>query len=158
MMMFLALAVATVFADGPREFDTPTQAAVYALSASYDLSSFYEYGGVITQLPDGKYGASFPQTDYHGDSVMIDEDYSDYSGGYPVVATYHSHPCLPDSHVPELFSPADVHLARSFMRPGYMLDECTGVVRVFDPVVDKDNGREVGHVSVSGVPVEKTDS
>lgn len=155
----------------PREFDTATEAAVWAFSTIYThISQFYEYGGVIVQKPDGKYVAAVPSTEYAGDHVEIDADPLLYSG--TIVATYHTHPCLPSSHVPGEFSPDDLKGSREERLPAYMADLCTGNVHLFNPATDPspdpmasrlsaalggklpEAGHIVGHFPVSGVSLE----
>lgn len=155
----------------PREFDTATEAATWAFSTIYTrlgAASYYEYGGVIVRAPDGKYVAALPTTEYAGDHVGIDTDPLSYPVGDTIVATYHTHPCLPVSHIPGNFSPNDLTVAREERYPAFMADLCTGNVHLFDPAVDKSpdpvsnvlaggaasSGRIVGHFPVSGVSIE----
>jgi proteasome lid subunit RPN8/RPN11 len=160
-------------ANHPREFDTATEAAVRAFSTIYThISQYYEYGGVIAKRPDGKYVAELPTTEYAGDRTSIDTDPLEYPAGDEIVATYHTHPCLPSSHIPGSFSPDDLKSSREERYPAYMADLCTGNVHYFDPAVDKspdemasrlgaalggklpDAGHIVGHFPVSGVSLE----
>lgn len=148
--------------------DTANEAAVYALSMAYaQFPHYYEYGGVIVKMPSGKFNASKPTTDGHADNVEIDEDPDSYESEYPIVADYHTHPCL-DGYVPGSFSPSDLHSMRSSNRPGYMLDECTGdihywapgdgydkpddkaspLMKFFGPQLSR--GKIVGHIPVDG--------
>lgn len=158
----------------PHVFDSANEAAVSALAKAYELSPYYEHGGVILRGADGKFRASYPATDYHGDSLEIDEDPLPYTEYGTVVATYHTHPCLPLSHVPDVFSPQDLKSDRITNHEGFLLDTCSGEVHAFMPGVDKiephevhdllelvlgnegatAKGRIVGHVSVTGARLE----
>jgi hypothetical protein len=162
--MLLALLLA--LSDGPREFNTPTEAAIFAFIYIAHTSEYYEYGGQIVQLPDGKYAVSRPVTNYEGDHVAFSADPDDYEG--KIVASYHTHPCLPFSHIPDHFSTDDLVGSRAFNRPIYMLDFCTGNVHYWapgDPVeqgpvdtlipIELAVGKIVGHVEVSGKPLEQ---
>jgi len=117
----------------PEYYDTMLQAAVAGLQLSYDRSNAYEYGGVIVSTTNGKFRISDPETSYRGDGVQIDYD-NDYAG-YQVVATYHTHPCLPYSHWPAVFSDGDANSDTQVGTVGYMADLCSGVVRQFIPGV-----------------------
>lgn len=156
-------------AEDQQKFDTMTEAAVYGLKRAAALSEFYEYGGQIVQLKGGKYAIAEPSTDYAGDSVSYSADPIHYDG--PIVSSYHTHPCLPYTHKPGAFSPADLSGYRAYNRPGYMLDMCTGDVHYWAPgytvdvalagdsvsslaAVTTAVGKIVGHVPVSGKPLE----
>jgi hypothetical protein len=112
-----------------------------------------------------------PDTDYSGDRVSYSADPDDYKG--KLVASYHTHPCLPDSHVPGVFSGNDIQGFRVFNRPGFLLDLCTGDVHYWapgDPVEPRFSGNGLGdlrgelvakgkivaHIDVPGKSLEKS--
>lgn len=156
----------------PTEFDSMNEAAVKALQISYNLSPAYERGGVITKLANGKFAVGVPTTEYAGDHTDIDEDPELYNGA--IVATYHTHPCLPTSHVPGMFSPDDLKSARITGHATYIADLCTGNVHRWQPGDSYDAfpfkdgmsrvsalfapqvayGKTVGHITVNGVAQE----
>ena len=147
----------------PTTFETMNEAATKALEIAYHYSHYYELGGVITKI-DGRYAVGMPSTDWSGDSVELNMDPLKYKG--EVVASYHSHPCNSTTHVPAVFSPADLHEDRSYRLPGYIADFCTGIVTVFDPATDKPPmsanvegwlGRQAGKFEVDGIVLDKDD-
>jgi hypothetical protein len=117
----------------PAYYDTELQAATAGLQMAYDRSNAYEYAGVILRTTNGKFRVSRPDTDYRGDAVQIDFD-NDYAG-YEVVADYHTHPCLPYSHWPAVFSDRDANSNDFDATVGYMGDLCSGVIRRYVPGV-----------------------
>lgn len=140
--LLLALIATTVRADddvspdlSPDYYDTELQAAVAGLQMAYNASNSYEYGGVIIRATNGRFRVSRPDTDYRGDGVSI--DYSNSYAGYVIVADYHTHPCLPYSHWPAVFSDNDANSNDRTAYVGYMLDMCSGVVRRYIPGVTK---------------------
>lgn len=168
------LPVMEIHAEGAG-FDSMNEAGVNALRAAAQQSLYYEYGGVIVHnTKTGAYGFSFPSTDYAGDHLGIDDDPASYDEDAKIVGDFHTHPCLPYSHIPGVFSDADLADARITGHVGYMLDLCTGDVHFFDPAVDKADeptehdlfelmlgghhgmakGHIVGHVPVPGTPLE----
>jgi hypothetical protein len=78
-----------------------------------------------------------PTTSYAGDHVEL---HGSELGGL-VVASYHTHPCLPDHYV-QFFSPPDLNEPLYFRRPVFMGDFCTGNVHEFKPG-DKPDAEEV---------------
>jgi hypothetical protein len=110
--------------DGVKFFATPTAAALYVVSKIYERNHYYEYGGVIVRAPKG-YAISQPKTQRHGTDVEFDEDPESYD--FPIVATYHVHPCLKNVF-PSVFSPQDLAGSRTANHPAYVLDECTGAL------------------------------
>lgn len=95
----------------------------------YKVSHSYEYGGVIVKAKQG-FALSVPATQHHGMDVSFSVDPENYD--YPIVATYHVHPCLTNAY-PAVFSPQDLAGARETKLPGYVLDECTGAVHYWAP-------------------------
>lgn len=149
--------------DQPPKFCTMERAALVALAATYQISQYYEYGGIVGRDEQGMYGASLPDTDYEGDRVEIDQDPDNYNHGITIVATYHTHPCLPRSHIPQLFSVPDLRIAREFNRPAFVANLCNGEVREYVPGADEvveykgqrmSKGHLVGTFKVSGTPLE----
>lgn len=124
------------------EYDTMDEAAVAALRLSYGITPAYEVGGIIAKLPDGKFAIGKPNTDLSGDSISsIDLDPLNYPG--VIVAWFHTHPCMPNTHLPTLFSPPDLATSRTYRYPGYMANLCTGKVAKYDPAVDQLTAEEV---------------
>lgn len=115
--------------DEVKFFRTVDAAAMYIVGRIYERSHYYEYGGVIVKSPQG-YAIGQPRTQYHGMDVEFDEDPEAYD--YPIVATYHVHPCLKYAF-PSVFSPQDLSGSRSANHPGYVLDECTGDLHYWAP-------------------------
>lgn len=122
----------------PEYYDTLDQAGVAAIQHAYDHSQFYEYGGMILQTTNGKFRVEVPGTDYRGDGVFIDSNTNDYPG-YFIVASYHTHPCLPYSHYPHIFSDGDVGTDTNSGFIGYLGDLCSGAVLRFVPGVTKED-------------------
>lgn len=166
----LVAVIAAQAAKPPTEFDSMNEAAVYGLQIAYSWTPAYERGGVVTKLADGKFAVSIPRTEYAGDHVDIDEDPDLYQG--TIVATYHTHPCLPTSHVPSMFSPDDLKMARAAGHVSFIADLCTGFVHRWQPGDSYDqfpsdnptfkalfspqvaNGKLVGRITVNGVAQE----
>lgn len=145
-------------------YETANEAAVVLAARLYQCSHVYECSGVIALRPDGRFSNSGVRSDEQGDRVSITKL---VPHGWKIVADVHSHPCLPDSHFPAVFSLEDVSSALMHRTPGYMVNLCTGVVRVFDPLRDSPNdavldevdfygaiGRVVGTIPVDGKSVE----
>ena len=110
-------------------FATVDAAALYVVEKIYERNHYYEYGGIIAKSPKG-YVVSQPRTQRHGTDVNFSEDPEDYD--FPIVATYHVHPCLKDVFA-SLFSPQDLAGARMTKTPAYVLDECTGALHYWAP-------------------------
>ncbi len=163
---------AAVKDDGPRYFKTADEAAIYVVTKIYERSHYYEFGGVILKSPKG-YAISIPTTQHHGMDVSFEEDPESFE--FPIVATYHVHPCLKNAFS-SVFSPQDLAGSRVTKTPGYVLDECTGDVHYWAPgdgyldvdallklgvnpmdvmrgAVQLSPGRIVGHIAVDGVVI-----
>jgi hypothetical protein len=112
-----------------KTFATANAAALYVVGKIYERSHYYEYGGVIVKTPKG-YAIAPPSTQHHGTDVSFDEDPESYD--YPIVATYHVHPCLGFAFS-SVFSPQDLAGSRMAHNPGYVLDECTGALHYWAP-------------------------
>jgi hypothetical protein len=110
-------------------FATQDQAALYVMERIYEVSHYYEYGGVIVKSKQG-FALGVPDTQHHGMDVQFSVDPENYE--YPIVATYHVHPCLKNAY-PSVFSPPDLSSSREEKLPGYVLDECTGAVHYWAP-------------------------
>lgn len=145
-------------------YDTLEEAAVHAVERAYACSHVYECGGVIAvRESDGKYVVGPVSSSYSGDSVQ-------FRHGSPlgshVVATYHTHPCHPQSHFDEYFSPEDLMGDITEHLVGIMGELCTGRVHEFDPLSmrpDTDEvqpgtfitqGKIIGQIKVDGASVE----
>lgn len=149
-------------ADVPT-YETITEAAVYGAKRLYACSQVYECGGVIVRLGNGAFAVGPLTSDYAGDHVSINRK---VPASVRVVATIHSHPCLPDSHEPMYFSPNDLASDIEFGEPGFLLNDCNGEVSevipahvVFEhppdsPEVFLTRGVVVGRIPVSGASVE----
>jgi hypothetical protein len=116
-------------ADNIKYFKTEVQAALYIVRKIYEVSHYYEYGGVILLSPQG-YLVSIPSTQHHGTDVEFDTDPESYD--FPITASYHVHPCLANAF-PSVFSPGDLAGSRATKTPGYVLDECTGFLHYWAP-------------------------
>lgn len=110
-------------------FATVQEAAIQGIKQAYVCSHFYECAGVIAINPDGKYVAGPVHTSYAGDGVT---DRDGVPMGYKLVASYHTHPCLPDSHHVGYFSNTDTVDYYDNHITGFMGDLCTGEVHEFD--------------------------
>ena len=143
-------------------YDSLEEAGVHAIQRASECSRYYECGGDIAQRPDGKYVVGPAQSSYAGDHVGITHG---VPPGWKLVADYHSHMCLKDSHIPNVFSPTDIESALSEKLTAFVGDLCTGDVHEFDPARDPPNnfnppgsdiwvtpGRIVGKISL--VPVD----
>lgn len=147
--------VANAAAPEPTSFGTINEAAVKAAEMMYGISHYYEIGGVITVLGNGRFAIGVPQTDWSGRSVEINYDPDQFHG--VIVGDYHMHPCNTHNFIPESFSPADLKEYRVYHVEGFMLDACTGKVHAFMPGQDKRNpdsetteGRIIGKIPVDG--------
>lgn len=143
----------------PTAFESMNEAATKALAYSYHVSHYYEVGGVIVQVGD-KFAIGKPCSDVSGDSLScMDLDPARYTGS--IVATYHTHPCNSNTHIPAVFSPTDTHSDRAYGKVGYVADLCTGKVSKYDPATDKlpDDGifagLQVGQFPVDGVVLDE---
>ena len=168
-VLIALVCIETARADEPKGFDSVNEAAVIILASAYNKHPhYYEYGGVIVQAPTGKFAASQPVTIGRASSMDINEDPDAYDESLPIVADYHTHPCI-SGYVPGVFSPADLHNARELGRPSYILDECTGDVHYWKPGDGYDapqsvmgfmsraqlaSGRVVGHIPVDGKEIK----
>lgn len=143
-------------------FATLNEAAVRALENAYRISHYYEVGGILGKL-GVKYVIGQPTSDVSGDSIsVINMDPLSYKG--VIVATYHTHPCNSNTHLPSVFSPNDTHSDRSYKVIGYMADLCTGKVTMYNPEVDIGldadspegwKGHDVGQFAVDGVVLDE---
>jgi len=127
----IAVATKVQVADELPAYDTLEEAAVYGAKRLYLCSHVYECGALIAQrIDDHKYVIGPVASSYAGDHV-------NFSRNAPptvkIVATIHSHPCLPESHEVPYFSPEDTADDISHGQPGFLLNQCTGEVSVFDP-------------------------
>lgn len=120
---------ATPLKDEVKVFATMDEAAIYVSGKIYEKNHYYEYGGVIVKGPKG-FMISLPTTQRHGTDVSFDDDPESFD--FPIVATYHVHPCLTNVF-PSVFSPQDLQSSRVTRTPGYVLDECTGAVHYWAP-------------------------
>jgi hypothetical protein len=109
------------------KYDTVEAAAIAGLKEIADLhGGVYEWGGMIGKTSDGKFVHSSPNTNYEGDHVRIENDMDQ-----DVVASYHTHPCLP-FHDVEYFSPPDLMEVLFTRAPEtFMGDFCSGNVHEF---------------------------
>jgi hypothetical protein len=111
-------------------YDTPELAAIDALKfIDQEKSEVYEYGGAIGKLENGKFIVSYPNTNYSGDNVAI--DVSQLPAQAKLVATYHTHPCIP-KHKVQFFSPEDLYIVIfGRLDEVFMGDFCSGIVHEF---------------------------
>lgn len=110
-------------------FPTMDAAAVYVVTKIYARSHYYEFGGIIAKTPKG-FVVSLPATQHRGMEVSFEDDPEAFE--FPIVATYHVHPCLKNAF-PSVFSPQDLSSSRITRTPGYVLDECTGLIHYWAP-------------------------
>ena len=123
-------------------YDTLEEAGVQASQRAANCSHYYECGGIIALRPsDHKYVVGPVQSSRSGDSVHFERN---APLGWKVVANYHSHPCLPDTHYVDFFSPEDLMGDTMNKEPGFMVNLCTGDVHEFDPSRDSPNDTLVG--------------
>ena len=144
-------------------YATLEEAALNAIKRDYQCSQAYECGGVIAQRPDGRFVVGPVSSNYRGDEVQSNLG---VPIGWKLVAHHHTHPCLPDSHHTNYFSPEDTSGVISQHLLEFMGDLCTGQVHEFDyktmkPDEEKTEdgyyltqGRIIGTVPVSGKSME----
>lgn len=150
----------------PDSFDTVREAAVYAGALSYQASDAYEYGGMILKDTKGKYWVTIPYTIESDDSTLI--NHITHMEGFESVAEFHTHPCLPYTHLPDYFSDPDIASILYWNDVGYITNFCNGHVYEFDGKVDKPGnayapelhrkltkGRQVGTIALTKAPIEK---
>lgn len=149
----------------PATFDTRDKAAMIALQIAYSISPYYEHGGVLIQRPDGKFVIGVPDTEYAGDHVETDVDPADYTDTGTIVAIYHTHPCLKNTHGVAYFSVMDLQTARINTHPSYMANLCTGEVHLYDPAKDavpahgvKFSGQIIGKFPVAGDVLDENET
>ena len=121
--------------------------AVRALRWAFYARNGYrwEYSGILIRR-NGQLGYSaFPRTLKKVDAVEMDPS-KQQAPGDMLVALYHTHPCNPRDYFPQYYSPQDLISAFFWHVPTFILDECTGEVHEFDPVLDR--------VSDTGVVVD----
>jgi hypothetical protein len=140
-LLLAALPLASVADDAQLQ-----QTAVRALRWAFYAPNGYrwEYGGILVMRGEQLGYSAFPRTLKKVDAVPMDVD-KERSPGDIVVGLYHTHPCKPQEYFPQYFSPQDLVSAYFYRVPTFILDECTGKVHEFDPVLD--------HASDSGVVV-----
>lgn len=111
------------------EFRTIEEAALDGLKtiAEKPLSYYYEWGGEIIKTQNGTYSATTPNTSLFADHVQIRDVESD---DIEVVATYHSHPCMPGYYT-EYFSYPDLIEPVFFHKTAFMGDLCSGKAHEF---------------------------
>lgn len=144
-------------------YATLEEAGVHAIEKAYACSHYYECGGPIAQKPDGRYVVGPVRSDASGDSVGMSHT---VPAGWKLVADYHTHPCLADTHYVDFFSPQDLSNSFSSKIIGFMGSLCDGNVHEFDPSRDSPNdvkvdddiylthGRIIGKISVDGKSVQ----
>lgn len=152
-------------ADKLPGYPTLEEAGVHAIERAYKCSHVYECGGMIAQRQSDKLYVVGPvSSSMAGDHTHINNN---VPIGYKPIADYHTHPCLPDSHVVPYFSDSDLAGNLFEHTIGIMGDLCTGKVHLFDPATMKPDqekpegtdvyvtqGRIIGQIQVEGVSVE----
>jgi hypothetical protein len=145
-----------------KKFDSINEAGIWAIKRASECSLYYECGGTILKDPAGKFVVSPVGTDYQGDHVSFS---TEAPTGWTTVATYHTHPCIPD-HATNLFSPEDMMgIVVRKIPAAFMGDLCTGDVHKYslgDPqndtkydIVWLTPGKIVGHFDVAKPPPAK---
>jgi hypothetical protein len=133
-LTLLAVVPAAACAD-----EAPLQEmAVRALRWAFYAPNGYrwEFSGILVTR-DGQLGYSqFPRTLKLVDAAEMDVEKQRVSGD-TLVGLYHTHPCKPGTYFSQYFSPQDLISAFYWHVPTFILDECTGEVHEFDPVLDR---------------------
>lgn len=128
---------------GSASAETLQSVAVHALKEAFNRPNGqqWEHGGIVF-LRNGQMIHTSPAiTDSQSDSLWIVP--RNLKGPSDVLlAMYHTHPCLPDSHFPQYFSVPDIAISLFERVPTFVLDECSGMVHEFDPTVDDPNKTE----------------
>jgi hypothetical protein len=144
-------------------YATIEEAGLQAILRAYKCSPYYECTGAIAQRPDGRFVVGSVHSDYSGDKV---EGAHGVPKGWKLVGDFHTHPCLPDSHYPGVFSPEDIDSIMAHGVIGFLGDLCTGKVHMFDPHTMapqthlfedgswSTEGKVIGVIPVSGLSVE----
>jgi hypothetical protein len=141
--LFLGFAAQAADVNGS-QWPTLDAAAVYALHMSAQMSSEYEYGGILIKNKD-HYSLTMPHTDHDPGSLLIDKHLNPESG-YKMVGMYHTHPCNP-RYIQRYFSINDTAHAIYDYVPSYMMDMCTHSIYKFDPDVDMPDNAGVGRTT-----------
>jgi hypothetical protein len=139
-LLLVASLPATSLAEEPSLTDEgPLQEmAVRALRWAFYTPNGYrwEFSGILVTRDGQLTYSPFPTTLKLVDSVGMDVEKQRVSGD-TLVGLYHTHPCKPDAYFSQYFSPADLISAFFYHVPTFILDECTGKVHEFDPVLDR---------------------
>ncbi|HTS55226.1 MAG TPA: hypothetical protein VMH26_18305 [Burkholderiales bacterium] len=118
--------------DSLPAYDTLEEAAMQAALRLYRCSHAYECGAPIGRRPDGKFVVGPASSNYAGDNTGIGHSVPE---GWTLAADIHTHPCLPDSHAPNYFSPEDYSDNLSRKIPGFMVNLCDGKIHEYIPGV-----------------------
>jgi hypothetical protein len=112
--------------------------AVRALRWAFYAPNGYrwEFSGILVTREGQLSYSPFPRTLKMVDAAEMDVEKQRVSGD-TLVGLYHTHPCKPDAYFSQYFSPADLISAFFWHVPTFILDECTGQVHEFDPVLDR---------------------
>lgn len=135
-------------------FPTLEGAVEAAFHTGLILSRQYEVGGIIfVQHGSGLYKYSLPVTSHDPENLSL--HYWGAYDGYAQVGDYHTHPCSGDIESNLYFSDTDTAGNKRMHLLGYMLDECTGLVHVFNPLYDRTaaDGETPGRI-VEGVKIQ----
>lgn len=138
-------------------------AELYAARRAVQCSTVYECGGDIFLTPLGEYVVSRTHSDYAGDELRgIDYNLPE---SWKAVADFHTHACLPTTHITDRFSDADATGNTAQDTEGVLVDLCTGEVHLFVPgktpigerlshEVHDVPGEIIAHLPVSGTVVD----
>jgi hypothetical protein len=144
-------------------YATIEEAGLQAILRAYKCSPYYECTGAIAQRPDGRFVVGSVHSDYSGDKV---EGAHGVPKGWRLAGDFHTHPCLPESHYPGIFSPQDIEDILEHGVVGFLGDLCTGKVHMFDPRTMAPHthlfedgswsteGKVIGVIPVTGVSLE----
>ncbi len=130
----LALLPILSFAEEPAGLN---RAAVQALKEAFNAPNGFkwEYGGVIVLRNRSLVWTTPPHTDQLPDGNLMNPKKMLLSGDV-LVGLYHTHPCFSNTHFPGYFSMPDVAFAIYNNTTEFILDECTGNVQKYDPILD----------------------
>lgn len=116
--------------------DNKDQAAVTALTNASQVTDKAETGGAIYQNPQGQYCYSIPVGGKQAEHFQLR---AQSTPEQRVVGVYHTHPGGGGDTAAQ-FSPDDVNMANQLKMQSYIKALQSGVVKRYDPAVDKPRG------------------
>ena len=131
-------------------FSSVDEAAVAALTECKRITTRWECGGYIWRSTDGLYRYTAPVNGGEQTSIDLSPVYLfAVRAGFPLVADYHTHPCVGYKPIDNVFSMQDVLSDKGLHLAGYMLNICNGTVHRWaegDPEDDIEVDYESGAV------------